>query len=184
MMPTMISRSACILAGAAAVALALPVLAASPVLVTVTGAVENANRGAMDPDRDKLFLFTGGEFEAAHALTLEALQAMPQTTVRADFPMGGDEVTFSGPSFETVLAAVGASGDTVTVQALDGYAVSVPMAEMTGKGAILALALDGEPLAIGGMGPAMVAFPRAEREDLAGMVDDWWVWQIFHIRVE
>jgi hypothetical protein len=180
----MFDRSAFLIGCAVAAALSLPALAASPVLVTVTGAVEKANRGPMDPDVDKLFLFTGGEFEAAHALTLEALQALPQTTVSTDFPKGGSVVEFTGPTLEAVLEAAGAEGATVTVQALDGYAVEVPRAEMVGNGAILALALDGEPLSIGGMGPAMIAFPRAERENLADMPDDWWVWQIFHIKVE
>jgi hypothetical protein len=167
-----------------AVLVASPAAAESPVLVTLTGTLENANRGPMDPDRDKLFLFTGGDFDAAHAFDLEGLKALPQAEVAADFPAGGDRVAFRGPTFADLLDAAGAQGDTVIVQALDGYAVEVPRAELEAKGAILALELDGEPLGIGGMGPAMVAFPRAEREDLADMNDDWWVWQVFHVRVE
>jgi hypothetical protein len=27
-------------------------------------------------------------------------------------------------------------------------------------------------------------FPRSERDDLADMPDDWWIWQIYHIKVE
>jgi hypothetical protein len=178
----MIMRRASFLA--TLLALALPAAAASPVMVTVTGAVENANRGAMDPDRDKLFLFTGNEFEQAHAFTLEALQALPQTTAPADFPMGGPVSEFTGPSFEALLEAAGATGETVTVQALDGYAVEVPRSELVGNGGILAIAIDGEPLGIGGFGPAMVVYPRAERPDLAEMNDDTWVWQVFHVKVE
>jgi hypothetical protein len=179
----MIVGRTCAFAGGLAAALALPLAAASPVLVTVTGTVE-ANRGPIDEARDKLFLFTNNTFQAAHAFTLEALQALPQETISTDFPKDGEMAEFTGPTFETVLEAAGATGDTVTVQALDGYAVEIPKAELVGKGGILALALNGEPLAIGGMGPAMVAFPRATREDLADMPDDWWVWQIFHVKVE
>lgn len=167
-----------------ALCLALPAAAASPVLVTVTGAIGNTNRGPMDPDWDKLFLFNGIEFEAAHALTLDALQEMPQTTVRADFPMGGEVQDFTGIAVTDLLEAAGATGDSVFFQALDGYAVEMSVDEIAAKGAILALERNGEPLAIGGIGPAMVAFPRAEREDLADMNDDAWIWQVFHIRVE
>ena len=95
------------LAAAVVAALAWPALGASPVLVTVTGAVENANRGPMNPDEDKLFVFTGSEFEAAHGFTLEALQGLPQTTVRSDFPKGGPVAEFTGPSFEALLEAAG-----------------------------------------------------------------------------
>jgi hypothetical protein len=164
--------------------LAAPAPAESPVLVTLTGSLDNANRGPMDPDRDKLFLFTGGDFDAAHAFDLKALRALPQVEIAADFPAGEERVAFRGPLFADLLEAAGARGDTVTVQALDGYAVDVPRADLEEKGAILALELEGQPLGIGGMGPAMVAFPRAERAELADMPDDWWVWQVFHIRVE
>lgn len=177
----MIMRSAILLA--AALALALPA-AASPVMVTVTGAVENTNRGPMDPDYDKLFLFTGNEFDAAHAFTIEMLGALPQSTAIADFPMGGPVSEFAGPTFETLLAAAGAEGRTVTIQALDGYAIEIPHAELVGNGAILAIARDGEPLGIGDFGPAMLVYPRAERPELAEMNDDTWIWQVFHVRVE
>ena len=180
----MIGRNALPLAAALAAALALPAAADAPVLVTVTGAVENANRGPVDPDRDKIFVFTNNDFDKAHAFTLEALKALPQTPVRTDFPKGGAVTEFTGPSFEALLEAAGASGDTVTVQALDGYAVELARDELTGNGAILALEMGGEALDIGGMGPAMVAFPRAERAELADMTDDNWVWQIFHVKVE
>jgi hypothetical protein len=180
----MIRRLALAPALAAALAVSTPAAAEGPVLVTVTGAVENANRGPMDPTRDKLFEFIGAEFDAAHELDHQALRALPQRSVQADFPMGGDVTTFTGPTFADLLDAAGARGDTVWVQALDGYAIEVAAADLTGQDAILAIEIDGVPLGIGGKGPAMVAFPRAEREDLAGMNDDWWIWQVFHVRVE
>jgi hypothetical protein len=182
----MIRLAAPSLALAAMLAAAAPTGAAAecPTLVTVTGAIDNANRGPMDPDRDKLFEFIGAEFDAAHALDHAGLRAMPQATVHADFPIGGERVAFTGPPIAELLEAVGAQGETVWVQALDGYAIEVAAADLIQREAVLALEIDGEPLAIGGMGPAMLAFPRAEREDLADMNDDWWVWQVFHLRIE
>lgn len=181
----MIRRPAALISGLTlAAALAVPVLAQSPVLVTVTGAIENANREAMDPDWDKLFFFNNAEFELAHELTFEDLRSLPQTTVRADFPKGGEEMTFTGPSFEALFEEVGAAGDIAIITAIDGYAVEVPRQELVEKGAVLAIARDGEPLALGGVGPAMVAYPRAERAELAEMTDDGWIWQIYHIRLE
>jgi len=162
----------------------LPALAGGPVLLTVTGAVENTNRGAVDPETDKLFAFNDIAFEAAMAFDLDALTALPQVSLTTDFPMGGPDVTFTGPLLADVLAAAGSSGETVAVQAMDGYAVEAPVAEMTEKGAVVALTRDGRPLGIGDFGPTQIVFPRGERADLAEMNDDWWVWQIFHIRVE
>lgn len=171
------------LACAVALALGAPAFAAGPVMLTVTGAVDKANRGPSDPDLDVLFTFNEVSFDKAHAFDLDALAALPQASVQADFPKGGAEVGFTGPLLADVLAAAGAEGDTVTVQAMDGYAVEAPRAELEAKGAILALARDGKPLGIGSFGPAQLVFPRSERADLASMPDDWWIWQIFHIKV-
>ena len=168
---------------AATMAIAAPLVASTPVLLTVTGAVENTNRGPVDPDMDKLFAFTEVSFDNAMEFDLETLRGLPQTTVKADFPMGGDMVSFEGPLLSDVLAAAGATGETVTVQAMDGYAVEAPLSEMVEKGAVVALARDGKPLGIGGFGPTQIVFPRAERDDLNDMNDDWWIWQIFHIKV-
>jgi hypothetical protein len=169
---------------ALAIGAATLVHADGPVLLTVTGAVEHANRGAVDPDNDKLFVFNDVAFDKAMEFDIDTLASLPQATVRADFPMGGETVEFSGPLLADVLAKAGAAGETVTIQAMDGYAVEVPADEMVEKGAVVALARDGKPLGIGGFGPTQIVFPRADRADLREMNDDWWVWQIFHIKVE
>ncbi len=172
------------LAMAAALAAATPGLAEGPVLVTVTGAVENVNRGPVDPEMDKLFAFTEVSFDKAMEFDLDALAGLPQVTVTTDFPMGGPMVSFEGPLLADVLAAAGATGETVTIQAMDGYAVEAPLSEMLDKGAVVALRRDGKALGIGGFGPTQIVFPRSERADLAEMNDDWWIWQIYHIKVE
>jgi hypothetical protein len=179
-----ISRSLLAATAALALGVALPAWAGGPVMLTVTGSVAEPNRGAVDPDYDKLFAFNDTSFDTAMEFDLDALAALPQTTVRADFPKGGPIVEFTGVRIEDLAAAAGADGETVTVQAIDGYAVDVPMAEMVAKGAVVALSRDGKPLGIGNFGPAQIVFPRADRSDLADMPDDWWIWQIYHIRVE
>jgi hypothetical protein len=158
--------------------------AGGPVLLTVTGAVERANRGAVDPAQDKLFVFNDVSFDKAMEFDADALAALPQTTVRADFPAGGDLVEFTGPKLQDVLAAAGALGDKVLIQAMDGYAVEAPTADLLEKGAVVAIARDGRPLGIGDFGPTQIVFPRAERPELKGMPDDLWIWQIYHIQVE
>lgn len=172
------------LAAAIAFAVAIPALAAGPVLLTVTGAISNTNRGPSDPDYDKLFAFNDVTFDKAMEFDADALAALPQASVATDFPKGGPTVTFAGPTLADVLAAAGAQGGSVTIRAMDGYAVEAPLMEMVGSGAVLATSRDGKPLGIGNFGPVQVVFPRSERADLAEMPDDWWVWQIYHVVVE
>jgi hypothetical protein len=162
---------------------ALPAAADGPVLLTVTGEVGTPNRGPVDPDYDKLFIFNDVSFDRAHEFDLADLEKLPQAEVRTDFPKGGAETEFSGPLLADVLAAAGATGKTVTVQAMDGYALEVPLDEMVAKGAVVALERDGKPFGIGDFGPTQIVFPRAERADLKDMPDDWWIWQIYRIDV-
>lgn len=171
------------LAGGLAAA-AVPALADGPVVLTVSGKIANPNRGALDPEHDKLLDVNAVSFEKARSFDLAALTALEQVEVPTDFPMGGPTVTFSGPALEDVLEAAGAEGDTLLIQAIDGYTIEVPVEEAVAKGAVLALSRDGRAFGIGDFGPTQVVFPRGERADLADMVDDWWIWQIYHIGVE
>jgi hypothetical protein len=179
-----IERGLLVLAAALVVGVAVPAAAEGPVILTISGEVGEPNRGPVDPEVDKLFLFNDVSFEKAKEFDLATLEKLPQATVHADFPKGGERTEFTGPLLEDVLAAAGAAGETVTVQAMDGYAVAVPVEELVAKGAVVALARDGKPLGIGDFGPTQIVFPRADRPELADMPDDWWIWQIYHISVE
>ena len=154
------------------------------VILTVTGNVVLPTRAASSADVDKFFNFNDITFDKAAQFDAAALQALPQAMVNADFPKGGHVYQFEGPLLKDVLASIGATGDVVTIRALDGYAVDISLADAYAAGAVVALKRDGIPFAIGDFGPTHVVFPRADRADLANMNDDWWVWSIYHIHVE
>ena len=96
--------------------------------------------------------------------------------MKADFPKGRQVHTYEGVLLADVLAAAGATGTKVTVQALDGYAVETPLDELVAMGAVVAYKRNGVAFGIGDFGPTQIVFPRAERDDLADMSDDLWVW--------
>lgn len=154
------------------------------VILTVTGNVGLPSRGPSSDDVDKFFSFNDITFEGATQFDGAGLLALPQQTIKADFPKDGPVYSFEGPLLEDVLRAAGATGEVITIRALDGYAVEIPLTEAFSAGAVVALKRDGIPFAIGDFGPTHVVFPRAERVDMADMSDDWWVWSIYHIHVE
>lgn len=154
------------------------------VLLTVTGEIMNPNRGGYNPDTDKFFGYNDVEFAKAAQFDFNALQDLATVKVNADFPKGQQVYEYEGPLLVDVLAAAGATGETVTMQALDGYAIEVPLKDLEAAGAVLALKRDGEALSIGGFGPTQIVFPRADRADLSKMPDDNWIWSIFHISVK
>lgn len=154
------------------------------VLLTVTGEVMKPNRGGYDPATDKFFGYNEVDFSKAAQFDLDALEGLASVKVNADFPKGGQVYQFEGPLLVDVLKAAGAEGEMVTMQALDGYAVEVPIKELEAAGAVLALKRDGEAFGIGGFGPSQIVFPRVDRADLSDMPDDNWIWSIFHISVK
>jgi hypothetical protein len=157
---------------------------AGPVILTVTGKIAHTNRGPFDEKADAFFKNQQVTFARAAAFDLAMLEALGMRTVRADYPQAGPLHSFEGPLLRDVLKAVGASGDTVKVSALDGYTQEIPMRELEQWPVILALKQDGAHLALGGFGPSRVVFPRHEIPALADRNDDQWVWGVVHIVAE
>ena len=161
-----------------------PALANGPALVTVTGNIENPNRGPADEFADAFFTSQDVEFQKAAAFDLESLEALGMKKITASYPDWPAEVTVEGPLLADVLAAAGAKGDTIVVRALDGYAPEIPMSDLTAYPVVLALKMNGEYLGLGGRGPAWIVYPRNDYPDLAETDDSKWVWSVFHMEVK
>lgn len=153
-----------------------------PVLLTVVGKVDNANRGAMDPADDAFFRFNDVEFEAAAEFDLAMLEQLGIKDMSLTLPRSGRTLTFSGPLLRDVLAAAGADGETVTVQALDGFAAELPMKDIESFDILYALKQEGDYFDLGDRGPAWVLYPEAF-PDYASTSDKW-VFSAYLIRVE
>jgi len=143
-----------------------PVLAAAPpargpVLLTVSGAIGRANRGALDPALDQMMAKHGIQFEKALALDAQALYRLPKVQITPTLEYDAKPHTLSGPLLTTVLAAAGvpATGAfTVGMRAVDGYNVSLSLVELVRMRMLVATHIDGHPLALGGLGPQWAVF--------------------------
>jgi len=155
-----------------------------PVLLTVTGAVANTNRGPFDETKDIFFKNQQVTFQRAAAFDLAMLEALAQRTVEADYPQGGPLHKFTGPLLRDVLKAAGAAGKVARVLAVDGYNQEIELHEIEQWPILLALKQDGAYLGLGGFGPTRIVFPRRDVPALADRNDDKWVWAVVHIEVE
>ena len=90
---------------------------------------------------------------------------------------------FSGPLLRDVLGLVRPREEEIVVTALDGYQRSLARMTLDVHDVILAIRVDGDPIPLGGFGPAMIVWPRAQDQALTGMPDDDWVWGVFAIEV-
>lgn len=180
-------RMLSVIAGLIAAVAAAPAPAqepTGPVVLTVAGNVAHANRGPVDPFLDGFFEGAQISFDKAAAFGVADLEALGLKRLEVRYPDWPRGFVFEGPLLADVLAKAGASGRTVHVQALDGYAADIAMDDVRKYPIMLAVKRDGRYLGIGDRGPAWVVFPRDDHPELQAEDDAKWVWAAYYIHVE
>lgn len=164
--------------GAALASGALPGLAsaapaggpAGPALLTITGNIKRSNRGPLDPVRDQMMFKQKLAFSRAFALDFAAIAALPFQTIRPTLEYDGKPHTLRGPLLLDVLALAGTrpgEDSKLLLRAVDGYAVAVPMGQLRAWKFIVATHLDGQPMALGGLGPLWAVYDADRVPEMA-----------------
>lgn len=161
-----------------------------PALLTVTGALVRTNRGAMDPVRDQMMFKQKLSFDKAYAFDFGALTALPAVQIAPTLEYDGKVHVLRGPRLIDVLAAAGAADGAkaaVALRAVDGYAASVSLSEVRAMNMIVATHLDGQPMALGGLGPLWAVYdadryPAAATRPLSERFGSC-PWALYHIAV-
>lgn len=63
------------------------------------------------------------------------------------------------------IAAVGATGTTINLTALNDYQITMPFADVKGDGPLLAYLMDGKPMSVRDKGPVRLVFPSNANAD-------------------
>ncbi len=132
-----------------------------PALLTLSGAIAQTNRGALDTTIDQMMGKHGIQFNAAYALDAAALQRMPQVTIRPTLEYDAKRHTLKGPLLTTVLAAAGVPANSpvqLVLRAVDGYTVNISLADAHAYRMLVATHIDGQPMALGGLGPQWAVY--------------------------
>ena len=127
-----------------------------PGLLTVSGTIGKSNRGPLDPALDQMLVKHGVKFEKAFVFDSEALRRLPVVRIKPTLEYDAKVHALAGPLLTTLLEAAGvpaSSEATLSLRAVDGYAVGVSMADARRYRMIVATEMDGAPLALGGLGP-------------------------------
>lgn len=90
---------------------------------------------------------------------LAGLEALGMHTTTTKTPWYDGAKTFEGPLGSALLDAVGATGTTLKVTALNDYVTEIPVADFREHPVILATKLDGEPMSVRDKGPIFVIYP-------------------------
>ena len=136
-----------VLAAGPAAAMPMP-KPTGPVLLTITGAINNADADGK------------AEFDMA------MLDALPQKETTTLTPWYDGETTFTGPLATALLDAVGAHGATILVTAINDYSADLPMSDLSDDPVIFATRINGEVMSVRDKGPIFVIYPFSENPDL------------------
>ena len=123
-------------------------------------------------------LVNGGQPLAAD---LASLNALPSQTLTIVEPFMMQSMTFTGVGFADLLNAANATGQSITLHALDDYEVTLDAAVLQEPGVMLATQADGKPIDGASGGPVRLVFPASSE---SGKDTDLWVWSIDQITVE
>lgn len=155
-----------------------------PHVVTVIGDVSKPNRAASDDFNDAFFKFHEMSFEKAHGFSRKALEGLPQTAIKVHVDGWPETIAASGPKLSEVMQAAGVSDDArLTFTAFDGYAATLNAAERRERDWVLAINVNGNPMGIGGRGPAWLLYDTDNRtlpKDDEGKL----IWSVFSIAAE
>jgi len=132
-----------------------------PGLLTVTGAITRSNRGALDPALDQLMVKHGRAFATAWEFDAAMLARLPALTIQPTLEYDAKPHTLSGPLLSAVVGAAGVAPNaavTLTLRAIDGYAVAVSLADAGRYRMMVATVIDGRPMSLGGLGPLWAVY--------------------------
>jgi hypothetical protein len=155
------------------------------VVLTVHGKITNTNRGAVNDFDDAFFKFGNVSFDRAASFDLAMLEKLGVKSRTVKYDTWPKAYKFQGPLLGDVMKAVGATGKSIKVFAIDGYGAEIPMTDLAQYPVILALKADGRYLGLGGRGPTWVVYPRDDKHPgLKSHDDAKWVWSAIRIEVE
>ena len=136
----------------------------------------------LNPALGKPIVTFGGLVNGGQPLTadLASLDALPGQTLTVMEPFLLQSMTFTGVGFADLLNAAEATGQSVTIHALDDYQVTLDSAVLREPGVMLATRADGKPIDGASGGPVRLVFPASSA---SGKDTDLWVWSIDQITV-
>ncbi len=165
--------------------------AAGPGLLTVTGAIGRGNRGAIDPALDQMMVKQKIRFDKAQVFDFGALAALPAVTIKPTLEYDGKPHVLKGPLLADVAKAAGVAGGDGTrllLRAVDGYVVTLSLADARKYRYIVATHLDGAPMTLGGLGPLWAVYDADRFADMAAKpVSERFAlcpWGLYHMEVQ
>jgi hypothetical protein len=97
--------------------------------------------------------------QTAVKMSIQDIEALGATSVVTKTPWHDSATTFEGVLFADLIDKLGATGDRLSVVALNNYYSEIPVADLRKYGVILAYKQDGAYMPVSDKGPLFVVYP-------------------------
>lgn len=119
---------------------------------------------ALDAPNTRPILTVSGKIAVKNAgetarFDMKMIEALPQHSFTTSTPWFAKPVKFTGPLLADLLAAVKASGTTLSAMAINDYTIDIPMSDVEKYKVIVARLLNDKPMTVREKGPLFVVFP-------------------------
>ena len=126
---------------------------------------------ALDAPKERPILSISGKIAEKNAgdvarFDMKMIEALPQHTFTTSTPWFDKPVKFTGPLLADVLAAVKASGTSISAVAINDYKITIPVADAAKFKVIVARLIDDKPIPVREKGPLFVVYPFDSSVDL------------------
>ena len=126
---------------------------------------------ALDAPKERPILTVSGKIGEKNAgdkarFDMKMLEALPQHSFTTRTPWYDRPVKFTGPLLSDVLAAVKASGTTISAIAINDYKITIPVSDTQKFKVLVARLLDDQPMPVREKGPLFVIYPFDSDTDL------------------
>ena len=124
----------------------------------------SGNALALDAPKERPILAVSGKIAEKNAgdvarFDMKMIEALPQHSFTTTTPWFDKPVKFTGPLLADVLAAVKASGTSVSAVAINDYKITIPAGDATKYKVIVARLIDDKPIPVREKGPLFVVYP-------------------------
>jgi hypothetical protein len=126
---------------------------------------------SLDAPKGRAILSISGKIDLKNkgdlaTFDMAMIEKLPQHTFTTRTPWYDKPVKFTGPLLSDVLAAVKASGTTVSAVAINDYKVNIPMEDVRKHGILMARLIDDKPIPVRSKGPLFVVYPFDSASEL------------------
>lgn len=145
---------------------------------------------ALDAPKERPILTVSGKIGEKNAgdvarFDMKMLEALPQHSFTTRTPWYDKPVKFTGPLLSDLLAAVRASGTTLSAVAINDYKISIPVTDAMQQPVIVARLLDDKPMPVREKGPLFVVYNFDSKAELRSSVFyERSIWQLKALEVQ